>query len=213
MRFFKTLLAFAFPCAAFAADIDGGNSLFTQVFLHNALFGPMQVLEIYSGSWSGTQEISANGQTAATALVEQTYLPSRGAEPRLVGSGKITGMGASIPTRSFMFIENGELRLDVRTQDGRDVPYVGVIDGSSVVWVPRNFFMLYDSQTDTFSNTSNGIVMRSRGVKYVKIPNGSFEGYIEVVCEMRKLKPAYPSQNVRSTGSAKFSAPSATMAD
>ncbi|MBQ6534739.1 MAG: hypothetical protein IJI37_06165 [Opitutales bacterium] len=211
MKFFRTLLAIALPCAAFGDG--GGNSLFTQVFLHNALFGPMQVLEIYSGSWSGTQEISANGQTAATALVEQTYLPSRGAEPRLVGSGKISGMGASIPTRSFMFVENGALRLDVRTQDGRDVPYAGVIDGSSVVWVPLNFFMLYDSQTDTFSNTSEGIVMRSRGVKYVKIPSGNFEGYIEVSCEMRKLKPAYPSQNVRTTGSAKFSAPSAKMAD
>ena len=157
--------------------------------------------------------MSVDNRNIASAIVDQNYIASGNSTNRLVGSGKITGMGTSIPTRSFIYVKDGVLCLDIRTQDGRDVPYVGFITDNKVEWVPKYFFMTYDSQVDTFTNSSEGIKIYSRGIKYVKIEQSGFEGYIKVDCTFRKIETFYPKEKVNTSKNAKFVFPNAKMGE
>ncbi len=189
------------------------DSLFVRVF-YGVFFNATQVLEAYSGSWSGSQTISTDGRVVASALVEQKYIPVTSDSKRLIGSGKISGMGSVIPTRSVMFVDEfGNLRLDIRTQNDQDVPYIGVIDGATVVWVPLHFMYLYDSQTDEFVNTSEGMSIRSKGLKFVSIPQSGFEGYIELNCNIRRNKSAYSVDKVKSSYNEKIVFPKNKLSD
>ncbi len=214
-KFFLFVVVFCATTFSFSAPTPKNepNSLFARIFC-GLFFNANQVLEAYAGAWSGTQSISTNGKEVASALVEQKYIPMGLDSKRIIGSGKISGMGAVIPTRSVMFVdENGNLRLDIRTQRDQDVPYVGVIDGSSVVWIPLYFFSLYDSQTDEFVNTSEGMTIRSKGLKFVSIPQNGFEGYIELTCNLRRVDSAYSADKVKSSYNEKIIFPKTKFSD
>ncbi len=214
-KFLLIVVVFCATTFSYSAPMSNKepDSLFSRIFC-GLFFNANQVLEAYSGSWSGTQSISTNGTEVASALVEQKYIPMGGDSKRIVGSGKISGMGAVIPTRSVMFIdEKGNLRLDIRTQRDQDVPYIGVIEESSVVWVPLYFFFLYDSQTDEFVNTSEGMTIRSKGLKYVVVPQNNFEGYIELTSNLRRIASSYSADKVKSSHNEKIIFPKTKFSD
>lgn len=184
-----------------------------SMFFSHLFFSPQDIIDAYKGAWSGTQLLTVGGREIATALVEQNYIPSGANQSRLVGSGKITGMGTSIPTRSFMYVENGNLCLDIRTQDNRNVQYIGFFSMNKIDWVPRYFFMTYDMQTDIFSETIDGTKLESCEIKYVKIESNGFEGYIQVDCTLRKSESIYRKEKVNTSRNAKFVFPNAKMGD
>lgn len=213
-KIFATIFAlFAISVLPAKTVAEKKVSTFSAVFYGCTFFSPEDVIEAYRGAWNGTQIMSVSGNNIATAIVDQNYVSTGDSTKRLVGSGKITGMGTSIPTRSFIYVENGTLCLDIRTQDGRDVPYVGFITDNKIEWVPKYFFMTYDSQTDTFANSSDGVKMHSHGVKYVKIKESGFEGYIQVDCTFRKSETYYKKEKVNTSKNAKFVFPSAKMGE
>ena len=207
--------------ALFAMSVSFANglaenqtSLFANIFKGCTFFSPEQVIDAYKGSWQGTQVMTVNGRQVATALVEQNYIPTDSAgKTRLIGTGKITGMGTSIPTRSYIYVDNGVLRLDIRTQDGENVGYIGIFSDNKIEWVPRYFVMTFDLQIDTFVNSSEGMKISSCGIKYVEIKQSGFEGYIQVDCTFRKSEVVFPKEKVNTSKNAKFVFPSAKMGE
>ncbi len=215
-KIFFAVLSFAIASVAFAKgdSPEQLSSLFSQVFARTTFFNAKQVLDAYTGNWSGMQSIAVDGREVASALVEQKYIPTEASRARLIGSGKITGMGSSIPIRSIMYIDSfGNLCLDIKTQSSESVEYLGFFDSNKVTWVPKHFFMLYDSQVDEFFYSSDGMRMRSNGVKFVVIKQNNFEGFIEVNCELRRAKSAYSADKVNKTSSSKISFPNVKMVD
>lgn len=212
-KVFAILVAIFAMSVAFAqTPIEKPKSNFSMYFSH-FFFTPQSVIEAYKGAWSGTQLLSVGGREIATALVDQNYIPSGGNNNRLVGSGRITGMGTSIPTRSYMYIENDTLCLDIRTQEGRTVHYTGFFSHNKVEWVPRCFFMTFDMQTDEFSETNQGTIITSCEVKYVKIQANGFEGYIQIDCTLRKSESVYAKEKVNTSKNARFAFPKAKMGE
>ena len=187
-------------------------SAFSQVFADVVFFSPEQALEAYSGSWGGTQSISVGDRQVATAVVEQNYYPSRDVSMlKLVGSAKLMGAGATVPTRCYMYVENGKLRLDIKTADDLVVPYSGIVEDNRVIWVPYYGFFLYDVQTDTFSNSPDGLRIDSRGEKFVSLP--VFTGIMEIDSVLVRSASAYSANKVRTSRNAKFEFPTSKMQD
>lgn len=187
-------------------------SMFSQMFSDIVFFSPEDALNAYVGNWSGTQSISVGTREVATSVVEQNYHPSRDGS-KLVGSGKIIGRGVTIPIRSYMYVENDILYLDIQTTDGIIVPYVGVIDGSKVTWIPKYYFMHYDIQTDSFFNTVDGMRMEMSGLRFVSLPKQGFEGFLETNAALSKSVTNYSVNRVRTNRSAKFVFPNSKMQD
>ena len=181
------------------------TSTFAQMFSDIVFFNPQEALAAYIGNWSGSQSLYVGDRQISTTVVEQNYYPARETSGlRLVGSGKIIGGKSSIPTRSVMYIENGKLCLDIFTIDNILSPYVGIVDGSKVIWVPRYFFFLYDVQTDSFFNSADGVKMESSGIKFVSLPKNGFEGYLEINSVLIRGQTIYSTDKVNTTRSAKF---------
>jgi hypothetical protein len=213
-KFFVVMVALLVMQSTFAQEVvEKKKSTFSNLFYGCTFFSPKDVIQAYTGAWNGTQVMTVQGREIATALVDQNYISSSSNGTRLVGSGKITGMGASIPTRSFMYIENDVLCLDIRTQDGVNVPYIGIFSDNKIDWVPRYFFMTYDIQTDAFFNTIDGLKISSKSMKYVEIKQSGFEGYIQIDCTFRKSEVVYRKEKVNTSKNAKFVFPNAKMGE
>ena len=157
------------------------RSQFSMAFADVVFFSPQEVIRAYSGNWGGSQTLSVAGNAVSSAVVEQNYHPAHNAaDSKLIGSGKIIGGGSTIPTRSYMYVEDGVLRLDIITMDNVVVPYIGIIEYSRITWLPRSFCFSYDVQTDTFQNSPDGVKIETVGMKFVSAPKFGFEGFLEI---------------------------------
>lgn len=206
----KILTVCAVLCAAatsaFSLNIPkplSGKSVFERenagIFLENLT----DAFDIYAGYWSGTQVVSlerlvpgtSKKETSEimTANIDQRYflLPSNAA-PKLLGSGSINANGESIPTRSAIFKMPQYLLLEIYTPDNRTIKYTGVIDGNSVVWFPIYKFMNYDFQMDSFYRTEKGIMMISKGVRYISVPQHNIKGFVMVKTMLVQNDSSYP---------------------
>lgn len=110
-----------------------------------------------------------------------------------------------------MYVENGKLRLDIKTADDLVVPYSGIVEDNRVIWVPYYGFFLYDVQTDTFSNSPDGLRIDSRGEKFVSLP--VFTGIMEIDSVLVRSASAYSANKVRTSRNAKFEFPTSKMQD
>lgn len=190
------------------------RSQFSQVFADVVFFTPQDVIRAYSGNWGGSQTLSVAGNTVSSAVVEQNYHPAHNAaDSKLIGSGKIVGGGATIPTRSYMYVEDGVLRLDIITMDNIVVPYIGIIEYSRITWLPRSFCFSYDVQTDTFQNSPDGLKIETVGMKFVSVPKVGFEGFLEINSVLLKGESVYSAGRVNTSRRAQFDFPKSKMQD
>ncbi len=190
------------------------RSQFSLAFADVVFFSPQEVIRAYSGNWGGSQTLSVAGNAVSSAVVEQNYHPAHNAaDSKLIGSGKIIGGGSTIPTRSYMYVEDGALRLDIITMDNVVVPYVGIIEYSRITWLPRSFFFSYDVQTDTFQNSPDGVKIETVGMKFVSAPKFGFEGFLEINSVLVKGENVYSAGRVNTSRRAQFDFPKSKMQD
>lgn len=190
------------------------RSQFSLAFADVVFFSPQEVIRAYSGNWGGSQTLSVAGNAVSSAVVEQNYHPAHNAaDSKLIGSGKIIGGGSTIPTRSYMYVENGALRLDIITMDNVVVPYVGIIEYSRITWLPRSFCFSYDVQTDTFQNSPDGVKIETVGMKFVSAPKFGFEGFLEINSVLVKGENVYSAGRVNTSRRAQFNFPKSKMQD
>lgn len=190
------------------------RSQFSLAFADVVFFSPHEVIRAYSGNWGGSQTLSVAGNAVSSAVVEQNYHPAHNAaDSKLIGSGKIIGGGSTIPTRSYMYVEDGALRLDIITMDNVVVPYVGIIEYSRITWLPRSFCFSYDVQTDTFQNSPDGVKIETVGMKFVSAPKFGFEGFLEINSVLVKGENVYSAGRVNTSRRAQFDFPKSKMQD
>ena len=190
------------------------RSQFSLAFADVVFFSPQEVIRAYSGNWGGSQTLSVAGNAVSSAVVEQNYHPAHNAaDSKLIGSGKIIGGGSTIPTRSYMYVEDGALRLDIITMDNVVVPYVGIIEYSRITWLPRSFCFSYDVQTDTFKNSPDGVKIETVGMKFVSAPKFGFEGFLEINSVLVKGENVYSAGRVNTSRRAQFDFPKSKMQD
>ena len=190
------------------------RSQFSMAFADVVFFSPQEVIRAYSGNWGGSQTLSVAGNAVSSAVVEQNYHPAHNAaDSKLIGSGKIIGGGSTIPTRSYMYVEDGALRLDIITMDNVVVPYIGIIEYSRITWLPRSFCFSYDVQTDTFQNSPDGVKIETVGMKFVSAPKFGFEGFLEINSVMVKGENVYSAGRVNTSRRAQFDFPKSKMQD
>lgn len=190
------------------------RSQFSMAFADVVFFSPQEVIRAYSGNWGGSQTLSVAGNAVSSAVVEQNYHPAHNAaDSKLIGSGKIIGGGSTIPTRSYMYVENGALRLDIITMDNVVVPYIGIIEYSRITWLPRSFCFSYDVQTDTFQNSPDGVKIETVGMKFVSAPKFGFEGFLEINSVLVKGENVYSAGRVNTSRRAQFDFPKSKMQD
>ena len=190
------------------------RSQFSLAFADVVFFSPQEVIRAYSGNWGGSQTLSVAGNAVSSAVVEQNYHPAHNAaDSKLIGSGKIIGGGSTIPTRSYMYVENGALRLDIITMDNVVVPYVGIIEYSRITWLPRSFCFSYDVQTDTFQNSPDGVKIETVGMKFVSAHKFGFEGFLEINSVLVKGENVYSAGRVNTSRRAQFNFPKSKMQD
>ncbi len=190
------------------------RSQFSLAFADVVFFSPQEVIRAYSGNWGGSQTLSVAGNAVSSAVVEQNYHPAHNAaDSKLIGSGKIIGGGSTIPTRSYMYVEDGALRLDIITMDNVVVPYVGIIEYSRITWLPRSFCFSYDVQTDTFQNSPDGVKIETVGMKFVSAPKFGFEGFLEINSVLVKGENVYSAGRVNTSRRAQFDFPKSKMQD
>lgn len=190
------------------------RSQFSMAFADVVFFSPQEVIRAYSGNWGGSQTLSVAGNAVSSAVVEQNYHPAHNAaDSKLIGSGKIIGGGSTIPTRSYMYVEDGALRLDIITMDNVVVPYIGIIEYSRITWLPRSFCFSYDVQTDTFQNSPDGVKIETVGMKFVSAPKFGFEGFLEINSVLVKGENVYSAGRVNTSRRAQFDFPKSKMQD
>ena len=190
------------------------RSQFSMAFADVVFFSPQEVIRAYSGNWGGSQTLSVAGNAGSSAVVEQNYHPAHNAaDSKLIGSGKIIGGGSTIPTRSYMYVEDGALRLDIITMDNVVVPYIGIIEYSRITWLPRSFCFSYDVQTDTFQNSPDGVKIETVGMKFVSAPKFGFEGFLEINSVLVKGENVYSAGRVNTSRRAQFDFPKSKMQD
>lgn len=190
------------------------RSQFSMAFADVVFFSPQEVIRAYSGNWGGSQTLSVAGNAVSSAVVEQNYHPAHNAaDSKLIGSGKIIGGGSTIPTRSYMYVEDGTLRLDIITMDNVVVPYIGIIEYSRITWLPRSFCFSYDVQTDTFQNSPDGVKIETVGMKFVSAPKFGFEGFLEINSVLVKGENVYSAGRVNTSRRAQFDFPKSKMQD
>lgn len=190
------------------------RSQFSMAFADVVFFSPQEVIRAYSGNWGGSQTLSVAGNAVSSAVVEQNYHPAHNAaDSKLIGSGKIIGGGSTIPTRSYMYVEDGALRLDIITMDNVVVPYMGIIEYSRITWLPRSFCFSYDVQTDTFQNSPDGVKIETVGMKFVSAPKFGFEGFLEINSVLVKGENVYSAGRVNTSRRAQFDFPKSKMQD
>lgn len=190
------------------------RSQFSMAFADVVFFSPQEVIRAYSGNWGGSQTLSVAGNAVSSAVVEQNYHPAHNAaDSKLIGSGKIIGGGSTIPTRSYMYVEDGALRLDIITMDNVVVPYIGIIEYSRITWLPRSFCFSYDVQTDTFQNSPDGMKIETVGMKFVSAPKFGFEGFLEINSVLVKGENVYSAGRVNTSRRAQFDFPKSKMQD
>lgn len=190
------------------------RSQFSMAFADVVFFSPQEVIRAYSGNWGGSQTLSVAGNAVSSAVVEQNYHPAHNAaDSKLIGSGKIIGGGSTIPTRSYMYVEDGVLRLDIITMDNVVVPYIGIIEYSRITWLPRSFCFSYDVQTDTFQNSPDGVKIETVGMKFVSAPKFGFEGFLEINSVLVKGENVYSAGRVNTSRRAQFDFPKSKMQD
>lgn len=190
------------------------RSQFSMAFADVVFFSPQEVIRAYSGNWGGSQTLSVAGNVVSSAVVEQNYHPAHNAaDSKLIGSGKIIGGGSTIPTRSYMYVEDGALRLDIITMDNVVVPYIGIIEYSRITWLPRSFCFSYDVQTDTFQNSPDGVKIETVGMKFVSAPKFGFEGFLEINSVLVKGENVYSAGRVNTSRRAQFDFPKSKMQD
>lgn len=190
------------------------RSQFSMAFADVVFFSPQEVIRAYSGNWGGSQTLSVAGNAVSSAVVEQNYHPAHNAaDSKLIGSGKIIGGGSTIPTRSYMYVEDGALRLDIITMDNIVVPYIGIIEYSRITWLPRSFCFSYDVQTDTFQNSPDGVKIETVGMKFVSAPKFGFEGFLEINSVLVKGENVYSAGRVNTSRRAQFDFPKSKMQD
>ena len=190
------------------------RSQFSMAFADVVFFSPQEVIRAYSGNWGGSQTLSVAGNAVSSAVVEQNYHPAHNAaDSKLIGSGKIIGGGSTIPTRSYMYVEDGALRLDIITMDNVVVPYIGIIEYSRITWLPRSFCFSYDVQTDTFQNSPDGVKIETVGMKFVSAPKFGFEGFLEINSVLVKGENVYSAGRVNTSRRAQFDFPKSKIQD
>ena len=172
---------------------------------------PQQALEAYVGNWVGEQVLSVNGKEIATALVQQTYVPVQGNEPRIIGTGKISMGNLSEPTRCYMSVRGKGLLLEIVTASGAINRYVGVISGEVIEWVPEYFFMAYDYQSDIFYKNERGVGIYSSGRRYVEVPQDNFKGFLDMKSDLTKDDSSLPMEKIKGSNSTQFDIPSLNM--
>ena len=221
MKILKYILSAALLLAgAASAQTDDqfveitGKSIFAQNNSWKMFAGLEDALNAYKGSWAGLQNIYVEGREIIQASIQQTYIPDpNSATPRLIGTGKIISGAATIPTRSFISIDGDRLLLEIIDEDGGVSPYSGFVENGAVIWVPRYFVLTYDYQADSFKRGERGIVMVSSGRRYVEMPSGSFNGYMEMRGELTKDDSRIDMKKINSTRSTQFSLPKSSLQD
>ncbi len=193
---FKILSLFFALCCVQIAAFAQSQSLFVSVYSGANFFSNEDVLKAYVGSWAGGQVVKF-GDKNMRGKIEITYSPMfENSQLRLVGVGKITAQnGHSVPTTSYMYVENSTLILEMRTESGLASFYKGIIDGKSVIWIPLYDFFLYDYQQDYFFEKDGKSFMNAVGTRFFSYSGGS--GMLEIVSKFEKLKDAYPMSEVK----------------
>ena len=189
----RKIFSICFCAFAFVSFVNAEESLFAKTFKNFSFFSNEEVLKAYEGSWSGSQEVKF-GDINATGRISQTYTAT---QSRLVGVGKITSSsGRSAPTASYMYIENGMLILEMRTERGSVSYYKGIIDDNSVIWIPIYDFFVFDFQQDFFYEENGKQVILALGKRLFSVQGKS--GVLEINSKMEKLKNSYPVSEVNS---------------
>ena len=194
LSMFKKIFVVLISIFAVANFAIADDSLFVSTFKDFRFFSNAEVLKAYTGAWAGSQEVKF-GDITASGRISQTYTA---VQNRLVGVGKITSSsGMSAPTASYMYVENGMLILEMRTERGSVSYYKGIIDNNSVIWLPLYDFFLYDVQQDFFFDENGKRIMLAIGKRFVSVQGRS--GLLDIRSKMEKLKDTYPVNEVNSS--------------
>ncbi|MBE6414064.1 MAG: hypothetical protein E7035_05900 [Verrucomicrobiaceae bacterium] len=193
---------FIFVClflasVGFSQDKEEGKSIFSLAHDGIKFFSPQDVMRAYLGSWSGFQEIRF-GANEARGRIEITYTEIQSQNGmRIMGVGRVTSSsGRSVPTSSYMYVENNILTLEMRTESGVASFYKGAIDFSSVIWIPKYSFMRYDFQQDFFFVDKGTPCINALGAREILYRNKV--GLLEIKTQFRQLKSGKPASEINS---------------
>lgn len=192
-KIFVSVLLFAAACAC-----GEPISLFDKTSIAEAFFTPEQILKAYVGKWSGRQVVRV-GENSATGRIEVTYtVDADSPDLRLIGVGRITSdSGDSVPTTSYMYIENGQAILQMRNEQGQSFYYKGYPQMSSVIWMPIYDFFLFDFQQDYFYSENGKRFMTADGKR-----NLEYRGkwiMVSIFSSFEYVRQTYPIGSVKSS--------------
>lgn len=191
MRVLLRLGLFSAMLSCFAEAGAATMSVFSKAFPDLYVRDAAAALELYVGRWNGVQTLLFDGKVLGEGSFTQTCV-ARGDGPqmRVVSTGLITYGSESATSRSVMFIDkDGTLRTDVISEDGSVESYYGKIENNSIYWLPKNMFVTYDYQKDSFFVTEKGVDMYCDGLRYIDVPQK--RGYLGTATVLTKMDGSF----------------------
>lgn len=205
----KTVFLKFFALAALlflSMGIGYGKSFFSDNFSEIIFKNARDAFEAYVGRWSGSQTLFFDDKELGKGTFEQTCVAKGdGDEMRIISTGKISYGEQSVMTRTSMFIDKGELRVDIYGQDGSVESYFGRVQMNSVIWLPRTLFMKFDYQCDTFFRAEKGVTMVSDGLRFISTPQAT--GFLGTRTVVNKAVGTFDKNQASPFNSAAFGSP------